>query len=224
MKDFKCRASQVGQIMTNDRSGKGMGQTAKSYCEQWLKEQLYNRKYEFSSKYTQKGNEVEDNSLDFVAEQLGYGLCLKNEQFFENDFVKGTPDAILEDLIIDVKNSWDWNSFPLFAKEIPTKNYYYQLQAYMWLTGIKNAKLIYVLSDTPAHLIEREAWYFAKNNGYGELDAEIYEKFEQQMTYPDVDPKLKLKVFDIAFDEKVIEDIKVRVLQCRDYINEINKF
>jgi hypothetical protein len=46
MKDFKIRASQCGQIMTNPRAKKDieagvLSQTAKTYCEIWLKEQLY---------------------------------------------------------------------------------------------------------------------------------------------------------------------------------------
>jgi len=221
MKIFKCRASAIGQIMTNDRSGKAMGETAKSYCEQWIKEQLYDRKKDFSNKYTQKGNETEDNSLDFIAKCLNYGFILKNEERFENEYVCGTPDAILEDVIIDVKNSWDCFTFPLFAKKIPTKDYYYQLQAYMWLTGVHHAKLIYTLSDTPQHLIEKEAYWYAKNNGYSELDVELYEEFEKKMTYTDVDDKLKIKIFDIEFDDAVIDAIKSRVIECRNYIETL---
>ena len=221
VKKFKCRASASGQIMTNNRTKTGMGATAKTHCETWLKEQLYNSRKTFQTKHTQKGNEVEDGSIDFVADYLGLGMVLKNEEYFENEFANGTPDVILPDTIIDVKNSWDCFTFPIFDSNIPTNDYYYQLQVYMWLTGKRKAKLIYTLMDTPEHLIEREAYYWCKNNGFDELDLDIYEKFQKRLTYDETDDKLKIKVFDIAYDEAVIEAIKARVIECRTYIKEL---
>ena len=99
--------------MTNpQRKTDTISKTTKSYCQDWLKEQIYGRKKEFSSKYTDKGNEVEQDSLNYIAQNLGYDELIKNEKSFENDFLTGTPDAILSDHLIDVKNSWDCYSFP----------------------------------------------------------------------------------------------------------------
>ena len=214
MKEFKIRASACGQIM----GVKGLGKTGENYVKTWLKEQIYDRKKEFTSKYTDKGLIVEDNSLDFIADELKIGFIVKNEQFYENDFFQGTPDVVLKDLIIDVKNSWDCFSFPLLEDEIPNIDYFYQLQVYMALTGRKKAKLIYVLSDTPENLIEKEAYWWCKNNGYDELDADIYDAFVKKMTYSEIPNNLKMKIFDIDYDEKVIEKIKERVLECRNLI------
>jgi len=144
-KEFKIRASASGKIM----GIKALGKTGETYCENWLKEQLYKRKIEFSNKYTEKGLIMEDNSIDYVADQLGYGFLAKNEQYFENDFFTGTPDIILKDHVIDVKNSWDFSTFPLFDNEVPNSDYYFQAQVYMELCGVDSYKLIYVLSDTP---------------------------------------------------------------------------
>jgi len=222
MKEFKIRASACGDIMKNDRSGKGMGATVKTYLEKWVKEQIYSRRQEFSNKYTQKGNEVEDNSLDFISDQLGLGILIKNDEYFENDFCTGTPDAITPDFIIDVKNSWDCFTFPLFETECPNDNYFYQAQVYMYLTGATDYKLIYVLSDTPEHLIQKEAFFYARNNGHEEVDIEMWEQFKAKMTYSDIPDSLKIKVFNIKRDDAVIEQIQQRVLLCRDYIkNEL---
>lgn len=219
MKDFKIRASQCGQIM----GIKGLGKTGQTYCETWLKEQLYNRKKTFSSKYTDKGNIMEDASLDFIAEQLGYGMLIKNEKQKENDYITGTPDVVLNDLIIDVKNSWDPFSFPLFDIDVPNNAYYWQAQCYMELFNIDNYKLIYVISDTPVNLIEKEAYYWCKDNGYDELDLDIYKQFIRKMTYQDVDSKLKLKSFDIKRNPKDIEKVIERVWECRNYISKLLK-
>ncbi|MDD4515680.1 hypothetical protein [Massilibacteroides sp.] len=219
MKKFKIRASALGQIMTNDRSGKGMGETAKKYCELWAKEQLYARKKEIQTKYMDKGLIMEDNSIDFLAEKLGLGFVLKNEKFFENDYMTCTPDVITKDLIIDVKNSWDCFTFPLFAKQLENKDYYWQMQAYMILTGIQKSKLIYVLSDTPINLIEKEAFIYARNNGM-ECDNELIEVFKKKMTYTDITDEYKIKIFDIPKDE-VESMIIERVAQCQSYINSL---
>jgi hypothetical protein len=217
MKDFKIRASALGQIMKNDRSGKGMGETAKSYCELWLKEQLYGRKKEITSKYMDKGLIMEDNSIDFISGKMNLGFLIKNETFFENDFMTGTPDLILPEFVIDVKNSWDCFTFPLFDKENENKDYWWQLQSYMILTQRNASKLIYVLSDTPVNLIEKEAYFYAKNNGLN-FDRELFLKFEEKMTYSGIDDNLKLKVFEIAKDLEAEQMIINRVNQCRDYI------
>ena len=222
MKEFKIRASQIGKIMTNPISkSETLSKTTISYLQEWLKEQLYGRKKEFQSKYTDKGNIMEDNSIDFIAEQLEYGFLVKNEQHFENDYMTGTPDLILKDLIIDVKNSWDCFTFPLFDTEIPNKDYYWQLQGYMSLTGKNHAKLIYVLSDTPENLIEREAYYYCKNNGYDELDADIYDQFIEKMTYNGISAMLKYKVFDVERNQEDIDKIKKRVVDCKEYIRNL---
>ncbi len=215
MKDFKIRCSAIGKIMTNSRSKTDtLSKTAKSYCEEWLKEQLYSRRKQFSNKYTEKGLIMEDNSLDFIADNLGYGMLIKNEEFFSNAFLTGTPDVILKDHLIDVKNSWDAFTFPLFETEIPNKDYYYQAQGYMDLTNLDSYKLIYTLMDTPEYLIEKE---FTYNNFY-ELD---YSDFEKDYKFGDIDVSKRIKLFEIKRDNDVIEAIKLRVSECQVYINSL---
>ena len=217
MKEFKIRASACGNIM----GSRGLGKTGETYCKDWLKGQVYNRKRDISNKYTQKGNEVEDNSIDFISEQLNLGFVLKNEKFFENDFCQGTPDLILPELIIDVKNSWDVHTFPAFETELPNKDYYYQAQVYMELVGVESYKVVYVLSDTPQHLIEKEAYWYCKNNGYDELDLDILDEFTAKMTYSDIPDNMKYKVFDIKKNNDDIKLIKERVLECREIIKNL---
>lgn len=215
MNDFKIRCSAIGKIMTNSRSKTEiLSKTAKSFCDDWLKEQIYSRRKEFTNKYTDKGITVEDNSLDFIADYLGYGLLLKNEEFFSNDYLQGTPDAITKDLVIDVKNSWDCFTFPLFETEITNKDYWWQLQGYMALTGKPKAKLIYTLMDTPEHIIEKED----KWNNPLELD---YDEFRQKFLYKSIDIKHRIKIFDIERDDEAIKQINERVLVCRDYIKTL---
>ncbi len=223
---FKIRASATSKIMSQPRNKKDkeaglLGDTAKTYCKMWLKEQMYNRKITFSNKFTQKGIIVEDDSIDFLSTQLNKGLLFKNEKHFNNDFLTGTPDIILNNCVIDVKNSYSWETFPTFEKDIPNKDYYYQLQSYMSLLNLDNAKLIYLLTDTPEHLIKSEAWNYANSNGY-EIE-DIYEQIENNLTYPDIPDNLKIKIFEVKRDNEVIEQINKQVLKCRNYIETLIK-
>jgi len=226
IKKFKIRCSGISQIMTNPRSKKDqeagiLAKTAQTFCKTWLKEQLYMRRNEFSSKYTDKGNIMEDNSIDFIGAQLDLGLLLKNEEELSNDFMTGTPDVRIPALIIDAKNSWDCFTFPLFEEDVPNDAYYWQAQGYLELENKDDYKLVYVLSDTPIHLIEKEAYWYCKNNGYDELDNDIYHEFEDRMTYPRIDDSLKIKVFDIKRSPEDVMKIQERVIQCRVYINSL---
>lgn len=218
--EFKVRCSGIGDIMTNPRSkSETISAGAKTHCEKWIKEQLYNRKAAFFSKQTAKGNIVEDESIAFVSDLLGLANLKKNKAHFTDDYCQGTPDLITEDLVIDMKNSWTWDTFPILKNDVPDKNYYWQLQGYMKLTGKQNAMLIYTLTDTPRHLIESEARRYAYQNGY-EFDDDLLNHFIKQMTYPDIDESLKIKIFDIKRDDDAISQIEEKVIGCREYIKQ----
>lgn len=200
-----------------------LSQTAKSYCEMWLKQQLYSRRKNIKSKYMDKGLIMEDNSIDFIADYLNLGMLIKNEVRMSNDYMEGECDVLLPKDIFDAKNSWDCFTFPLFDKEIPNIDYYWQGQGYMELYNRDSYKLIYVLSDTPAHIIRREAYFYAINNGYDELSKEIHQEFIDNMTYPDIIDNLKIKIFPFTRNNNDIKKIKGQVIKCREYINNLIK-
>jgi len=217
MEKFKVRASSAGKIM----GVRGLGKTGEDAAKEWYIEQLYNRRKQFSNKYTNKGNIMEDASIDFIAEHLGYGFLSKNEEYFTNDFFTGTPDIILKSHIIDVKNSFDPFTFPFFENECPNKDYYYQGQVYMDLVGRDSYKLIYTLMDTPINIIESEARKYCFTNGYDMDDMDVYMDFEKRMTYSDIDAKDRIRVFEFERDNKVIDSIKLRVDECREYLSKL---
>ena len=195
MELFKCRASGAGYLMTNPRNkGEQLSETTKTFIQEWLKERIYGFKKEISSKQIDKGLAFEDMAIDKAIEWLNLPFAIKNEQRFEDDFFTGEPDLILSDRIIDIKNSWDCFTFPLFENEIPTIGYMYQVQVYMHLTGLKKASVVYVLLNTP----------------------ETYNTPE--MDYSKVDVKFRIKSFDFDYDEAIIEKLKERVKLSRDYI------
>ena len=77
--NFKCRASALGQLMTNARSkSETLSQTAKSYIEDWVKEQIYGVKKQIKSKYIQKGLALEDMAIEFYSIAKDQSFMIKN--------------------------------------------------------------------------------------------------------------------------------------------------
>ena len=207
--------------MTNSRKKGELSKTTQSYLDLWIKEKIYDRRKQIQSKYLDKGNMCEDESIKFISQYLGMKGLVKNEMLFTDEYMTGTPDLIIKgedlkyadsDLVIDVKNSWDFSTFPLFYDNVPNKDYYYQAQGYMNLTGAKHYKLIYTLMNTPESLVEKE---------YKFSDAIDYDEFAKHYNYDNVDNKYRIKVFDIKRDDEVIEQINQRVIECRDYIDNL---
>lgn len=218
---FRIRASATGKIMTNAKSkAEILGATCKTYLEDWAKEQLTGKHVDTITKYTTKGIIMEREAIDMVTSVLKKGLLNKNTKSLQDDEITGTPDLILSDMIIDVKCSWDLSTFPMFKTEVPNTEYYWQAQSYMALTGKASYKLAYALMDTPAHLIEAECNKYCYHFGYA-WSEERLEDFTEQMTYKDVDEKLRTKIFDIPRDDEAIAKIRERVHECRKYLKTI---
>ena len=199
LKEFKQRASSAGKLIPDPRSkDEKLSKTTKSHLQEWLKSEIYGIRKQIKSKYLDKGNAVEDSAIDYAAAELGWLFAIKNEEFFEDEYFCGTPDVILEDTIVDIKSSWDCFTFPLFDDEMPNKDYYYQLQVYMHLTGKRKATLCYVLMNTPEHL-----------------------SYEEPQDYSEVASKYRIKTFDIVYDIEVIDKLIERVKISREYIKTL---
>jgi hypothetical protein len=220
---MKVRCSQIGKIMTNPRTkGERLSQTTKSYILELAIQEKYGIHKEFWSRYTDKGNEVEPEAIKLTESVLDVGFIYKNEEQFENDWVTGKPD-VNTDVLIDVKSSWD--AFTFFDKvienELNNKDYYYQLQGYMWLTDKQEALLCYCLIDTPLQIVEdeirREHW---KQNLISE-SSDLREFVEDKHTFGHIPMEKRVKTHVVKRDDEVIEAIKTRIEECREYYNNL---
>lgn len=192
MNEFKIRGSASGKLATSPRNkSETLSETTKSYLKEWLIERMYGVKNQITSKYTERGLNDEDEAINVAINDLDLPFSLKNEAKFENDYFTGTPDLIIEDCVYDIKCSWSCFTFPILENDLPNKDYLYQLQVYMALTGLKKAKLVYVL-----------------------LDNEAINHF-----YPS-DCK-RVKVFEIDFDQSIIDMLIERVKEARIYLNSL---
>jgi hypothetical protein len=219
---MKIRCSAIGKIMTNPKTkGESLSQTTKTYLQELAVEEIYGIRKEFSSRYTDKGNEVEELSISLCNDVLDLGFIYKNEEYYSNDWITGTPDVNTDEILLDVKSSWDATTFPFFDTELKNKEYFYQLQGYLWLTNKTEALLCYCLIDTPLQIVEdeirREHWKASLIEESLDLRAFVQAKH----TFGHIPKEKRLKTFKIAKDEVVIESIKTRIEECREYYNNL---
>ena len=197
-----------------------LSQTTKTYIQELVLQEKYGIYKEFWSRYTDKGNAVEDEAINLAMDTLEVGFIYKKEESFSNDWIKGTPDVNTE-ILLDVKSSWDATTFPFFEDEIPNKEYYFQLQGYLWLTGKTQALLCYCLINTPFEIVEdevrREHW---KQQSIDESQ-EIRDFVEAKHNFDHIPKEKRIKTFVIERDETVIEEIKTRIELCREYYNKL---
>jgi hypothetical protein len=137
---------------------------------------------------------LEDTAIEFYSIAKEIDFMIKNLDHFSDEFMQGTPDLIHDGIVYDFKTSWDAYTFPLFETE-PDKGYWMQLQVYMHLTGLKKARLVYTLQNTPEFLT-----------------------YDEPVNYDDVDLKYRVKEFEFDYDAEFIESVKERVLVCREYL------
>lgn len=220
---MKIRCSAIGKIMTSPRSkGEVLSQTTKSYIKELVLEHKYGIRKEINSRYLDKGNMVENESIELTERVLDLDLIVKNESYFENEFICGTPDIIMGDTIIDVKSSWSAHTFPFFLdEELPNKDYYYQLQGYMALTGATKGMVVYCLINTPEEIvldeIRRTSWSRHELDVTEETEAEV----RQQHEFDHIPEVNRVKAYHIERNEDVIQAIYERVNECKIYYDRL---
>ena len=201
MKNIKFRASSLADIMT-DPKGKGevLSVGAKTSLMKRAKEFVYGFDERISSKYMDKGIQVEDDSIDLLNVVLGT-LYSKNTERRDNEWLSGEADIVAEDRIIDIKSSWSLGTFPALAEVADNTTYEWQLRAYMMLWDIPYASVAYCLVNTPDALVGYEDWRLHR------VDHII--------------PELRVTLVHYERDLALEEKIKIKVEAARLYYTDI---
>ena len=195
---------------------------AKTYIKELWLEDNYGIKQEINSKYLTKGNDVEDLSIQLVETMLDQENLYKNDEYFENDYVKGTPDVITDTCVIDVKSSWSAATFPFFDEKLSNKNYEFQLKAYMWLTNLHESYLSYCLVPTPEVLIldemRRVSW---KRGEGGEVSKTVENEVRQYFDISGIPVWERVKSFKVTLKGEDIAKIKEKVNLAKEYYKSL---
>lgn len=159
MREILFRCSSIGKIMTDPKSKSDgpLSQGAKTYIRELVAQDIFGVDFEFSSKYTEKGNLVEPDSIDLLNSVRGLNLQ-KNSERRKNAYIMGECDLFDQDRKRghDVKSSWSIQTFPILPEACEDKLYEWQMRGYMALWDADEWEVNYCLVDTPEHLCKFE--------------------------------------------------------------------
>ena len=153
---IKFRCSSIGKLMTEPKT-KAEGPLsvgAKTYIRELAAQEIFGVDFVVSSKYLEKGNLVEQESLNLLNSVRGTFL-VKNKERRETDILSGECDVFdsVQKKGFDLKSSWSVATFPLLEADCIDKIYEWQMRGYMHLWDAEEWEVDYCLVDTPDHLI-----------------------------------------------------------------------
>jgi len=143
----------------------------------------YGRKEEIKSKFLDKGNAREEDSITLYS-RVTKTLFNKNAERLVNSFITGEPDLFIGQEIykateiIDIKSSFSLNTF-LSSKHSPLdKGYVWQGHGYMMLTGAQKHTVAFCLINSPVNIIDDEKRRLAWKMGL--IDTELSEEYNEK--------------------------------------------
>jgi hypothetical protein len=200
MREIKFRCSSIGKLMTEPKTQKEgpLSVGAKTYIRELAAQEIFSVDFDISSKYLEKGNVVENDSIALLNRVRGLNLA-KNTERRSNGWITGECD--LYDANCrgghDIKSSWSIATFPICTTDCEDKLYEWQMRGYMALWDADEWSVDYCLIDTPEHLIGFEplqmhvvghipehmrvtSWTIARDK---EKEAAIWEKVKHARAY-----------------------------------------
>ena len=229
------RSSAIGYLFVEpqskaDKEAGNLSKTAQSYLINEYIRLKYDREKDIMTPAMQKGIEAEEVAIKMLSAFTGTNL-FKNDKRLNNEYITGLPDVFEGETIetchhlYDIKTSWSIWTFLSNVGDKLDPLYYYQLQAYMWLTGANKASIAYVLADAPENIIESEKKKLLfQMNVISEESPDFIEAaagLEINMIYPDIPLENKILLFPVEKDEEVIEKMKIKVEKARDFLKEL---
>lgn len=229
--NYLFHPSQLGLIMTGSKTGEPFGETAKKHLMECWVNMKYGRTRHFTTRYMDKGIMAEEDSIDLYS-LVKKKLFEKNTLQVSNDYFTGMPDLYEGDsvqkatAIIDLKTSWDiFTFYEVLAKGL-NKIYYWQLQAYMDLTGATTSRLVYCLVNTPQKLVEDQKRQLGWKMGL--IDPDIDPAYilgaaeiDKNSVFDDIKPEERYIEFIVDRDQEAIDKAHQRVIDCRAFLNGI---
>jgi hypothetical protein len=226
---IKIRCSSLGAIMTEPKSKEAkengdLSETAKAHLIKVYARDVFGRSRDIVTKFMDKGIQAEGDSIELLSlvDNVKYE---KNTDQLSNEFIQGTPD-IIDESVIDVKTSWSMETF-FAAKGKPIdKDYEYQLQGYLELTGAQTGVLAYCLVNTPESLVNDEKYRLLKRMDVATEENPDYKvaaaELEYTMIFDDVPLKYRVIRFHVEKNEELMQRVYEKVKRCRIWLEEFH--
>lgn len=233
IKEWEAKASELEPFKDDEP----LSQTAKSYLKKYyayLKYGKWSAALDKGNKYTNKGKLAEKDSIALCS-LLDNRSYSKNTHRLTNEYLTGEPDIIhiINDgtdlYIIDVKTSYDIETFMDCLGKDLTPLYWWQLMAYFALTGASSGEVSYCLVDTPETILLQEKYYLAQRMNAAidvSTDPEYLaaeKDLINNMTFGDMPEKDRRIKFLVERDDEAIVKMYKRIEKAREYLAEVEK-
>lgn len=192
---------------------------AKTYIEDVWYSFHFNFQKSFSSKFTEKGKLNESKSIRDLSKYLGV-FTAKNEERLVNDFIHGTPDIRLKSpkCTIDTKNVYYPNGLKFFDSESEKHDYIWQIHGYNWLDGKDVGFVARILTNPPAHILEKEVWNYWKDaEGEGHPTDDFRKDVEDMFNFEKKPIDERVNLFRVDTTENEIKIIQKSVELANEY-------
>jgi hypothetical protein len=220
-------------ILEATKDDEPLSETAKSHLKKVYGYQKYGKwcaAADKGTKYTNKGTIAESDSLVLLSKVKGIQLK-KNEERLNNNFLTGIPDAFIGEsiykagYIIDVKTSWDIETFLVNLGRPLYSLYWWQIQGYLAITGAQVGEVAYCLVNTPQSLINNEIYKLKdRMDVVTDQDPKFLVKEKElinNLMFDDMPEDDRVLRFLVERDDAAIEKVYNRVEKCRGYLLEI---
>jgi len=196
---LQIRASSLGKVMTDPKKKTDvLSAGAKTYITQQAKEFVYGFRKEISGKPLEKGNRVEDKSIDLYNSVM-FTNYEKNTERKSNQWLTGECDIDTGSKIIDIKSSWSLDTFHCLSEDGIDKGYEWQGRAYMMLWGREHFENAYCMVNTPDELI-----------GYEQEDIHFVDHINES---------LRVTITAYECDKSLEDKMCERITECQKYFD-----
>jgi hypothetical protein len=145
---MKWHPSSLGKLMTTPKSkGENLSQGAKTYIRQVAKQDYFGYRVELDNKYINKGKDQEQDSIDLL-NSVRFTNYQKNEVRIADGYLTGECDILAEDRVIDIKTSWNLETWPATPGEAHDNDYEWQGRAYLMLYDREIFELVFCMVTT----------------------------------------------------------------------------
>lgn len=177
----------------------------------------------------EKGTIAEWESISLLSQVDGIKYK-KNKKLYTNEYLKGYPDIVVKKpyiKVIDVKSSFDLNSF-LFNQDggLPAE-YEFQMLGYLDITKADYGEVCFCLVNTPAEIIAQQIRstkqkYFL----YGKSDEALENRIKfinDSMIFDDIPAKRKVIRYRVNPNPDKMKEIYERVIIAREWLQSFHK-
>jgi len=198
---FRCSA--LGNVVT--ANGK-ITQGAETYLKELFIGAMYGVRREAYGKALEKGVATEQDGLKMLNQTLYPDrFVAKISEGTKNDFIIGTPDAIMDEYVYDIKNALDLFTF---GKCELTHTYEWQIKSYCWLYGKEKGRVYYCLNNMPDYMVaEEQKKMFYTQRKWATMESPEYleacEELAKAHNYDNMPLHHKFKIFDVEFAKGV---------------------